>query len=60
MKRSTEKHVDNLLYRARRYLVTADDQSFKDLLSEMRIYWAYIHEETCPFHLLEKVKKKNA
>jgi hypothetical protein len=53
-----EKYVDRLKYRTNWYLASGTDIAFKQLFDEMRDYYAFIHGETCPFHLLEKVKKK--
>ena len=58
MEEETKKHVDLLEYRTRYYLASASDIAFKELFSQMRKYWSFIHGEPCPFHILENVKRK--
>ena len=58
MEEETKRHVDELLYFSRFYLRTGSKESFKVLFDHMREYYSYIHGEVCPFHILEKVKKK--
>jgi hypothetical protein len=58
MKAEVGAMYDNMLFATRRYLAASREQDFKELFQLMRGYWSYIHNETCPYHLLTKVKKK--
>ena len=57
-KEEAKRYVDNFVDQSKLYLLRCDDREFRELFKEMRRYWTWVNDEVCPFHLLEKVKKK--